>query len=454
MVKKDELKIPPHDLEAEKSVLGSLMIDQNAIFKIADFLSANDFYDEKHKLIYETIVELIDNGKPIDLLSVKSRLKEKKLLNKIGSTDFLTDLINSVPTAAHIVHYANIVKEKKVRRDLISASSDINEQALEQSLSFEELLDRVEQKIFTISQKSRPQKFSALKEELPLAYERLEKLHSGRSALRGIPTFFTDIDNILSGLQRSELIILGARPSYGKTAFALDIARQVALGGYTVGVFSIEMSKDQIVDRLISAQAQIPLWQLRTGRLSDELEFGLVQKALDELSKTKIFIDDTPSPTIIQIKSMARRLQIENGLDLIVIDYLQLIQPRTDSESMVQQVTEISRGLKSLARELNVPVLAVSQLSRDVDKREIKIPRLSDLRESGSLEQDADVVLFIYRKDKEKIEINTENPNENIAEIIIAKNRNGPLGAVKLKFDAEKVTFYNLEKPIENFDNL
>ncbi len=437
------LKIPPQDLEAEKSVLGALMIDKDAILKIVDFLIPEDFYQESHRLIYETMIELFSKNQPIDLLSVKTKLKEKKILKDVGGVDYLTELINSVPTAAHITHYAHIVKDKKTRRDLIHVSSEINEQAFDQNHDLETLLDLVEQKIFNISQRSRPHKFSSLKEELPEAYERIEKLHSGESNLRGIPTHFTGLDNILSGLQKSELIILGARPSLGKTAFVLDIARHVALESKPVGVFSLEMSKEQIIDRLIAAQAQVPLWRLRTGRLKDEVEFQLIQKAFDELSKAPIFIDDTPSPNIMQMRSMARRLQIEHGLELLIIDYLQLIQPRTNSENMVQQVTEISRGLKSLARELNVPVLAVSQLSREVDKREVKIPRLSDLRESGSLEQDADVVLFIYRKDRDRHDVSEEE--QNLVEIIIAKNRNGPLGSVQLKFDPEKVSFRNID---------
>lgn len=443
MANKTDLKLPPQDLEAERSVIGALMIDKDAIIKIADFLIPDDFYQESHKTIYETILELFAKNEPIDLLSVKTKLKEKKLLNDVGGVDYLTDLINGVPTAAHIAHYASIVKEKRTRRDLIHASSEINEKAFEQTADLETLLDDVEQRIFNISQHSRPQKFIPLREELPGAYERLEKLHGGKGQLRGVATHFKGIDNILSGFQRSELIILGARPSLGKTTFALDIARNVALDGKPVGIFSLEMSREQVIDRFIAAQAQVPLWRLRTGRLSDEVEFRMIQQAFDELAKVPIFIDDTPSPNIMQMRSMARRLQIEHGLELLIIDYLQLMQPRTNFESMVQQVTEISRGLKSLARELNVPVLAISQLSRDVEKRETKIPRLSDLRESGSLEQDADVVLFIYRKDRERTDLPEEE--QNLAEIIISKNRNGPLGSVQLRFDPEKVTFRNID---------
>lgn len=436
-------KLPPQDLEAERSVLGALMLDTTAIVKVADMLSPDDFYHPSHQKIYGSILELFERGKPIDILTVSHDLKEKKAVQEVGGVDYLTELVEKVPTAAHVEHYAEMVKEKRVRRDLIEASSVINELSLEAE-DFETLLDRVESKIFGISERSRPQKFIPVQSELPGAYERLEKLHRGEhGGYRGLPTQFTGLDNILSGLQRSDLVIVGARPSYGKTTLALDIARQVALQGKSVGIFSLEMSKDQIVDRLIASQAQIPLWRLRTGKLSDDLEFALVQQALDELSKAKLFIDDTPSPTMLQMRSMARRLQIEHGLDLVIVDYLQLIQPRTNSDNMVTQVTEISHNLKALARELVIPVIAVSQLSRAVDQREMKIPRLSDLRESGSLEQDADVVLFIYRKDRERSDVAPEDQNR--VEIIIAKHRNGPLGSVELHFDPEKVSFRNVD---------
>ncbi|MCL4391970.1 replicative DNA helicase [Patescibacteria group bacterium] len=442
----NQLKLPPQDIEAERSILGALMLDKNAIVNVADFLAPSDFYENKHRKIYESIIELWSKGEPVDLLTVSHALKAGKQLQDVGGIDYLTELAESVPTSAHVVHYAEIVKEQRVRRDLIAAASEISEKAFGFQ-NFEELLEIVEQKIFGISQKSRPQKFVAIKDELPAAYERLEKLHRGeKDSLRGVPTFFYDLDKFLSGFQPSDLIIVGARPSYGKTSLVLDIARQAAvLGKKSIGLFSIEMSKEQIIDRLISGQAQIPLWRLRTGKLVDDMEFSLVQEALNELSNAKIFIDDTPSPTILQMRSMARRLQLEHGIDMIIVDYLQLIQPRTGNDNIVQQVTEISRGLKSLARELNVPVVAVSQLSRDVDKRDVKIPRLSDLRESGSLEQDADVVLFIYRKDKAVSPMEDEIAEDNTVEIIVAKHRNGPTGTVKLIFDKEKVSFKNLD---------
>ena len=436
------LKIPPQNLEAEVSVLGSLMIDKMAIIKITDIIRPSDFYHPAHQLIYETILKLFEKGEPIDILTVSSALKKEKRFKEIGGNDYLAELINAVPTAAHIEHYAKIVKEKSVRRQLIHASSEINETAFEGD-DFEELLDTVEQKIFRISETSRPQRFTPMRDELSHAYERLEKLHSGGGAMRGVPTGYHQLDNLLSGFQKSDLTILGARPSYGKTSLALDIARNVALNGHSVGIFSIEMSREQIIDRLIASQARIPLWRLRTGRLQNEMEFSLIQQALDELSNANLFIDDTPSPTILQMRSAARRLQIDHGLDFLVVDYLQLIAPRTANESMVQQITEVSRSLKALARELDIPVLALSQLSREVDKRDIKIPRLSDLRESGSLEQDADIVMFIYRKDRDRID--APEADQNLVEIIIAKHRNGPIGTVKLRFDPEMVSFHNID---------
>jgi replicative DNA helicase len=441
-----KLKLPPQNIEAEQSVLGSLMIDKNSIINVADILTPEDFYKPAHEKIYEAILGLHEKREPIDLFTVSNKLKESGLFKDIGGNAYLTEMIESVPSAAHVSHYAKIVKEKKVLRDLINASGVISEKAFNSNEDLEDMLDEIEKKIFSISQRSVSQKFSNIKEGLVNAYERIEKLHSGEGGLRGVPTGFTDIDNILSGLQNSDLIVLGARPSLGKTALSLDIARHAAVNEKkSVGIFSLEMSKEQVVDRFISSQARVPLWNLRTGKLEkQEDSFSNIQKALDELDGVSIFIDDTPSPNILQMRSMARRLQAEFGLDLLIVDYLQLIQPRRSADNMVQQVTEISRGLKGLARELNIPVLALSQLSRGVEQRENKKPRLSDLRESGSIEQDADVVMFIHRKD-----YNKSNPiasEIDSAEIIIAKHRNGPIGSVKLKFDSERVGFVSIDK--------
>ena len=390
-------------------------------------------------------------SEPIDILSVTAELKRAKNLKEIGGSGYLTELVNIVPTASHISHYAKIVKEKSILRDLIKASAAITEDAFGEQEDIEDLLDDVEQKIFAVSQKSVIRYFSPIREDLKEAFARIEKLHQGEGErFRGVPTGFTGIDNLLSGLQRSDFIIVGARPSFGKTSFALDISRHVAINqSLPVGFFSLEMSREQVIDRLIAAEAQVDLWKLRTGRLRDDTDFGMIQAAFDKLNDAPLYIDDTPSPNIVQIRSMARRLQAEKGqLGLVVIDYLQLIQPRSNYESMVQQVTEISRGIKSLARELDVPVLTVSQLSRAVDQREVKIPRLSDLRESGSLEQDADVVMFIYPKDVGKMDVPPED--ENITEIIIAKHRNGPQGSVKLFFDKQKASFQNIDTAHEN----
>ena len=350
MANEKNTKLPPQDLESESSVLGALMLDKNAILKVVDILEPDDFYHPSHQKIFRVILDLFKNSNPIDLLTVTNKLKKEKQLKEIGGSDYLTELINKVPTSAHISHYAKIVKENKIRRDLISASSDINEDAIKNT-DFENLLDAVEQKIFKISQRSRTQKFTHLKEELPRAYERLEKLHQGEkeNILRGVTSGFPQLDKILSGFQKSDLIILGARPSIGKTSLALDIARNAALKNYKVGIFSLEMSAEQVVDRIIATQSQIPLWRLRTGRIQNETEFAMIQQALSVLSNISLFIEDSPSPNILHIRSMARKLQLEHGLDLLVIDYLQLIAPQTGSNSIVQQITEISRSLKSLA---------------------------------------------------------------------------------------------------------
>lgn len=438
------IKLPPQNLEAEQSVLGALLIDKDCIIRIADVLIPSDFYKPSHTKIYDVILRLYERHEPIDTLSVGTKLKEDGSFKDVGGTTYLTELTNSVPTSSHIEHYAKLVKEKRVLRDLINASAEVTESAFNPPEDIDQLLDGIEQKLFAISQHSRPQRFMAVKDELQQAFERIEKMHQGGGALRGVTTGFPELDSYLSGLQKSDLIIIGARPSLGKTSLALDIARNVALKEQkSVGIFSIEMSRDQVIDRLLAAEARVSLWKLRTGKLSDDVDFQLIQGALDSLAKTKIFIDDTASPNILQMRSVARRLQAEHGLDLLIVDYLQLITPRTNSDNVVSQITEISRGLKTLARELGIPVLALSQLSRAVDQREQKVPRLSDLRESGSIEQDSDVVLFIYRKDKDHANVDISEMNS--AEIIIAKHRNGPTGSVKLKFDPDRVSFDSLD---------
>lgn len=439
-------KIPPQNIEAEQSVLGCLMLDKNAIVKVADLLRPGDFYRDVHNLIFEAMIELYEKGEPIDLLSLANRLEEKGVLEEIGGPAYLTSLVNLVPTAAHVAHYAKIVHRKNVLRSLIQASQEISQLGFSENGEIENILDEAEQKVFRISQRSISQEFLPVREALEEAFERIEKLHHGEGALRGVATGFHDLDNYLSGLQKSDLIILAARPSLGKTAMALDIVRHIAIKqNVPVGIFSLEMSKHDVVDRLLAAEAAVDLWKLRTGRLSSEgldNDFSRLQEAMSSLSQAPIFIDDAPSPTVIQMRTMGRRLQAEHKLGLLVIDYLQLVQPRTSYESMVQQITEVSRSLKGLARELEVPVLAISQLSRAVEARPDQVPRLADLRESGSIEQDADVVMFIYREDKVK----KDSARPNIADIFIAKHRNGPIGKVDLYFNESQVSFKNLER--------
>jgi replicative DNA helicase len=443
---KTEGRLPPQNIEAEQSALGSLMLDKEAIIKIADILEPDDFYRGIHTNIFQAMLDLYEKNEPIDLLSLTNCLKGRKQLEEIGGTSYLTSLVNSVPTAAHVVHYAKIIKNKKVLRDLIDTSSQVTQLSYQEPEDVETLVDTAEQKIFSISQKSIGQKFTPVKDSLEGAFERIDKLHRGDEITRGVPTGFIDLDNHLSGLQKSDLIILAARPSLGKTSLALDFARHVAVKNkFPVAIFSIEMSKEQLVDRLICSQAEVDSWRMRTGRLSGEgpdNDFQRIQQALDELSSAPLFIDDAPSPTVMQMRTMARRLQTKHDLGLIIIDYLQMIQPRNSFESPVQQMTEISRNLKALARELELPVLALSQLNRAVESRSPAIPRLSDLRESGAIEQDADVVLFIYREDKDK----PSPERKNIAEIHIAKHRNGPTGKIELFFNESQVSFKSLER--------
>ncbi len=441
--KKSLLKLPPQNLEAEQAVLGAVLIDKNAIFSVADLLVPNDFYLPQHERIYEAILVLYEKHQPIDVLSLTTYLKDKELLKDVGGSTYLADLPNQVSSAAHVKHYATIVKEKKVLRDLVKASAEIAENVFSNGGEVEDLLDDVEQKILSISQKSLPQNFTALKDDLATAYERIANLHAGGGKLRGVPTGFPQLDETLSGLQKSELVILGARPSVGKTSLALDIARNAARAGFTVGVFSLEMSREQLQDRIISSESQVPLWNILTGRISNDNEFAMIQGALDRLSGIKLFIDDSPSLNVLQMRSMARRLQVEHGLDLLVIDYLQLIRPRISSDNMVNMITEISRGLKALARELKVPVVALSQLSRGLEQRDHKVPRLSDLRDSGSIEQDADVVMFLYR---EETNADSAAAGDSTVHLRIAKHRNGPLRDIDLYFDSERATFKTIEK--------
>ncbi|MGB9743372.1 MAG: replicative DNA helicase [Minisyncoccales bacterium] len=439
-------KIPPYSIEAEKSLLGCLMLDKNAVIKVIDFIKPVDFYHSNHQEIYQVCQELFEKGEPIDILSVANRLKEKDKLKEIGGHAYLTELINSIPTASNVLHYAKIVQKNKILRDLIEIGSEIALMGYNETDDAEILLDQAEKKVFSIAHRGLTQKFVSVKDGLSEAFERIDQLSKHKTGLRGLPTGFAALDNILAGLQKSDLIILASRPSMGKSALALNIASHIAVNEKVpVGIFSLEMSKDQLIDRLIADYAGIDLWRLRTGRLSNNEEdndYSKIQHALGILAEAPLYIDDAGICNILQMRAMARRLQAEKGLGLIVVDYLQLMEPRNNQVSLVQQMTEISRSLKSLARELNIPVLALSQLSRAVEQRSPQIPRLSDLRETGAIEQDADVVLFIYREDRYR----PETSRKNIADIIIAKHRNGPVGRVELYFDDVRVAFRNLEK--------
>lgn len=435
-------KLPPQNTEAEQCLLGCLMLDKDAIVKIVDSIKADDFYKSGHQDIYQAMADLYGKSEPIDILSVSARLKERNKLNDIGGSDYLTSLVNSVPTATHVSNYAKIVRQKKILRDLISASEQIGLSAFDEAEDVDELLDKAEKTVFGIGQRSLSQTFIPIKEILSDTFERLDELSKYQGRLRGVATGFTDLDKILGGLQRSDLVILAARPSMGKTSLALDIARNVAvLANQPVGLFSLEMSKDQLADRLLAGTANINMWNLRNGRLTSD-DYSRIQHAMGSLSEAPLYIDDAGSVNILQMRAMARRLQANKGLSLIVIDYLQLMEPLNKYQSAVQQVTENSRALKLLAKELNVPVLVLSQLSRAVEARVPQIPRLADLRESGAIEQDADVVMFIYREDK----YNENSLNPNIAKILIEKHRNGPTGGIDLYFDEQRVSFRNLDK--------
>lgn len=442
MAEKIKEKIPPQNTEAEQCLLGCLMLDKDAIIKVIDFIKPEDFYKGTHQDIYQSMTDLYAKSDPIDILSVSAKLKERNKIDDIGGSAYLTSLINTVPTASHVASYAKIVRQKKILRDLISASEEISLSAFDQAEEVDNLLDKAEKAIFGIGQRSLSQTFVPIKDILSDTFERLDELSKYQGNLRGVPSGFTDLDKILGGLQKSDLIILAARPSMGKTSLALDIARNAAvLANQPVGLFSLEMSKDQLADRLLAGLANINLWNLRNGRLTED-DYSRLQHAMGSLSEAPLYIDDAGSVNILQIRAMARRLQASKGLSMIVIDYLQLMEPMNRFASPVQQVTENSRALKMLAKELNVPVLVLSQLSRAVESRVPQIPRLADLRESGAIEQDADVVMFIYREDK----YNENSLSKNIAKILIEKHRNGPTGAIDLYFDENRVSFRNLDK--------
>ncbi|MBI5466528.1 MAG: replicative DNA helicase [Candidatus Kerfeldbacteria bacterium] len=442
-------RLPPQNLEAEVSTLGSLLIDKDAIIKVADLIGAEDFYKDAHGEIYAVMRELYEARTPIDILSLSSRLQEKGLLESVGGHSYLSELANTVPTASNVAHYAKIVQRKSTLRKLLQAAGDIASLGYQETEDVEQIMDEAERRLYGISQRYYKQAFIPIKSVLSEAFDRIDELHRESGKLRGLPTGFADLDNLLAGLQKSDLIILASRPSVGKTTLALDIARAIATRQKVpVGIFSLEMSKEQLVDRLLCAEAGVDLWRMRTGRLSErEDDFPRIGHAMGVLSEAPIFIDDSATANIMEIRTKARRLQAEHGLGLVMVDYLQLMEGR-NTENRVQEVAEITRGLKALAREINVPVLALSQLARAVEMNKPAIPKLSHLRESGSIEQDADVVLFIYRKaaDKNYHPDDISSEERSIAEVHIAKHRNGPTGLMRLYFDENRVTFRNLEK--------
>ncbi len=440
---KNNIRIPPQSIDSEKAVLGSVMLRKEAMHEVEDMVNEDSFYVEKHKIIFRAMLDLSTKNEPIDMLSLSAKLMEQKLLDRVGGNQYLAEIVNIVPSSTNVKHYADIVQKKYVLRSLIDAADYVSELAFEEGDDhMDDILDMAEKRIFSVVSSPKSQKFVNLKDALPEAYERLEKLHENKGMLRGLPTGFRDLDNLLSGFQKQDLIILAARPSMGKTTLALDMARLAATQHEkSILVFSLEMSSQQLVDRMLSAQSRVNAWNLRTGNLSSDRDFTHLRDSLDKLSKAKMYIDDQAGNSIVRMKALARRIKAEKGLDFIVVDYLQLMTTSKNYDSMVNQVTEISRSLKSLAKELDVPVLALSQLSRAVESRGGK-PRLSDLRDSGSIEQDADVVMFIHREDWGK----DESEKTNIAEILVEKHRNGPTGKVDLYFDGKTTTFLDLEK--------
>ncbi|HEY5601108.1 MAG TPA: replicative DNA helicase [Patescibacteria group bacterium] len=429
-------RIPPQNVEAEQSVLGALLIDKDAIISIAEILKAEHFYKDSHAEIFRSCLILFEKREPIDLITLTNELKKNGTLEKVGGSAYLAQLASFVPTAANITHYAKIVKDDATKRELISAASKISELSFDESNEVKDLLDQTEQAVFSISQSNLAQNFIPIRDTLAESFDRIDELHKNSGSLRGIATGFRDLDNKLAGMQDSNLLILASRPGVGKTTLALNIAMHSAVyEKVPCGIFSLEMSKEELVDRLLVAQADVDAWRLKTGNL-DDLDFDRLQEAMGELADAPLYIDDTPGINILEMRTKARRLQIEKGLRFLVVDYLQLIHGR-NLENRVQEVSEISQSLKNLARELKIPVLACAQLSRAVESRGTKQPVLADLRESGAIEQDADVVMFLYREDSEA--------HEQV-KLSISKHRNGPLGDVDLLFRGDRVRFYGIEK--------
>ncbi|MEI7758774.1 MAG: replicative DNA helicase [bacterium] len=443
-----QLNIPPQNIEAEASLLGSILIDSDSLVKIADTIHSEDFYDPRHQKIYDAIHQLYEKHYAIDVLTITDQIKNNGLLDAAGGAGYITELTNYVPTASHIEQYAEIVSQKALRRRLIKASQNIANLGFDETKVLQNLIEEAETNIFNVSQQHIKQNVVSLETILAESFDRLDDLHKDKNKLRGVPTGFKDLDNILAGLQKSDLFILAARPSMGKTAFSLGLAHNVAVKAeQTVLLFSLEMSKEQLVDRLLSTESGVDAWNLRTGNLTDA-DFEKIGKAMGTLSEAPIYIDDTPGITVSDLRTRARREAHLRPLGLIIVDYLQLMSGSRSSGdgNRVQEISEISRGLKGIARELNVPLIALSQLSRSVESRSPQIPQLSDLRESGSIEQDADVVAFLYREDY----YNPETDRKNIIDIFIKKHRNGPTGAVELYFDRQKQKFTSIDSRHSN----
>ncbi|MEY4440638.1 MAG: hypothetical protein RLY49_264 [Candidatus Parcubacteria bacterium] len=435
------LRIPPQSLESEMAVLGALLQRPDSIYDITDVLIPESFYSSRNKIVYDAILNLNRKGAPIDSVSVLDYLKDQGLLERSGGAAYLAELIDFVPSTANIKHYCTTIQKKKIMRDLLNAADHISRLGFDESKDLEEILDSAEKRIFEVTNMTTNTNIIALKNVVGEAFERLERIHATKDALRGVPTGFKALDNKLSGFQKSDLIILAARPAVGKTSLVLDMARRAALNHkIPVQVFSLEMGADQLVDRMVSAESEVDLWSIRTGKGLKESDFEAIGSAISRLSDAPIFINDEAGINLMKMRSVCRRVKSEHGLGLVIVDYLQLMTPMTKTDNVVTQVTEISRGLKQLAREMDVPVIALSQLSRAVESRGGK-PRLSDLRDSGSIEQDADIVMFIHREDK----YNPETDKPNIAEIMIEKHRNGPVGICELFFDSKKTKYLDID---------
>lgn len=440
-------KIPPQNIDAEKSLLGAILIDEEVLADVAESVDNTDFYTKQHGTIFGAMMRLYEKHKPVDLLTLSDELKRKDELDIVGGSAYLSELTEYVPTAANAHSYAEIVASKAVRRRLIRASADISELGYNEDTTTQELLEKAEAELFSVSDQSLKQDLVSLESILTESFDRIEELHRNKGQLRGIRTGYRDLDNMTAGLQRSDLIILAARPAMGKTTLVTNLAYNVAtIAKQPVLFFSLEMSKEQLVDRMLSDASGVDSWNIRTGNLSDD-DFSKLSEAMGEMAEAPIYIDDTPGLSVLEMRTKARRKHHDAPLGLIIVDYLQLMQSNGNhGGNRVQEVSEISRGLKLIARELNVPLIALSQLSRSVESRTPPIPQLADLRESGSIEQDADIVSFIYRPGYYE----PDNPDiKNLTELIIAKHRNGPVGKVQLYFHPERLRFMSLDKKHE-----